>query len=101
MSDRGLARPVFAILCIAVTAAGLMNVYGDNSEVVKQAERVACGREDCSVTVTRVERGPISQSFTFQTEITERGKGASGNTAAVTCRRAFWFVGDYECRRDE
>jgi hypothetical protein len=100
VSERGLARPVFAVICIAVTAAGLMNVYGDNADVMKQAERLSCGGEDCAVTVTRVERGPISQSFTFQTRITERGKPASGSTVDVTCKRAFWFVGDYECRRD-
>ncbi len=98
MAERsGLSRAVVAALCLGVTALGLANTYGDNSGVVAQAERAACGSGTCSYEKLREERSPLSQSFTFQVKLTERGK-ERGATADVECRRPYLLVGDYACR---
>ena len=78
-------------LCIAVTAAGLINVYGDNAEVIALAETAACGAPECSVQLTQMSRNPIEQAFTFQTSKKDQ------TVARVSCRRAFWLVGEYSC----
>ena len=89
-----LLRPIVSTVLIGATLLGLINVYGDNRDVVQQAERVACGSESCSVNMTRMERNPISQNFTFQT----RQKGQRAAAIDVTCQRTAWLLGDYVCR---
>lgn len=96
-SSRSIVRPLVFALCIGVTIAGLLNVYGDNQEVVAKAETAACGGEACAVTMTRLERSAISQTFTFQTRLIEKGRSADGATVDVVCKRAFWLVGEYAC----
>jgi hypothetical protein len=78
-----------------VTAAGLLNVYGDNADVIERAKRAACGSGDCNTAMTRMGRTPFAQSFTFQ--IAPNSHTAS-NSVEVECKRQFVFVGDYECR---
>lgn len=83
-------------LCLGLTALGLANTYGDNAEVVKLAQKQACGAEGCSFETLRQERSPFSQSFTFQVRITEKGK-QRGATADVKCARSYVLVGAYGC----
>jgi len=92
-----LARPVITVVLLGATALGLINVYGDNRDVVKQAERVACGSEQCSANMTRMERNPISQNFSFQTKLR---KAQSSKSVDVSCRRTAWLFGDYVCQVD-
>ncbi|MBN1608055.1 MAG: hypothetical protein JW940_15580 [Polyangiaceae bacterium] len=89
-----LLRPIISTVLIGATVLGLINVYGDNRDVVKQAEYVACGAEHCSANMTRMERNPISQSFTFQAQ----QKGRRSSAVDVTCQRTAWLLGDYVCR---
>jgi Tfp pilus assembly protein PilV len=89
-----LLRPIISVVLIGATLLGLINVYGDNRDVVQQAERVACGSEQCSTNMTRMERNPISQNFTFQTH----PKGQRAAAVDVTCQRTAWLFGDYVCR---
>ena len=96
-SSRNIVRPLVFALCVGVTIAGLLNVYGDNQEVVGKAETAACGGAACAVTMTRLERSAISQTFTFQTRLVEKGRSTDGTTVDVVCKRAFWLVGDYTC----
>jgi hypothetical protein len=84
-------------LCIGVTIAGLLNVYGDNQDVVRKAESTACGGESCSVTMTRMGRTPFSQSFSFQTQRTTQKHAGAAASADVECKREFVFVGEYGC----
>ena len=93
-----LLRPGLSIVLIGATVLGLINVYGDNRDVVKQAERVACGSERCSVNMTRMERNPISQNFSFQTQPLQ--KGQRGSAVDVTCQRTAWLLGEYVCRTE-
>jgi hypothetical protein len=95
--NRNWFRPLFMALCVGVTAAGLLNVYGDNADVIGRAQTVACGSPGCAVTMTSMTRSPLAQEFTFQTRLT--AKGASPVEVAIACRREFVLVGDYRCQR--
>jgi hypothetical protein len=66
---------------------------------VGKAETAACGGAACAVTMTRAERSAISQSFTFQTRLVEKGRSDDGASVDVVCQRAFWLVGEYTCTR--
>jgi hypothetical protein len=99
MAERsGLSRALVTAFFLGVTALGLANTYGDNSEIVTKAQRAACGSGACSYEKLREERSPLSQTFTFQVKLTERGK-ERGATADVECRRAYVLVGEYACKR--
>lgn len=95
--SRGALRNAFSVLLFAGTALGLYNVYSDNTDVRALGEKAACGERPCKATVTRESRSPVSQSFTYQTELTEKGKPQRGASVDVTCQRAFYLVGEYRC----
>jgi hypothetical protein len=98
MSDsKRLIRPVVWILVVGATALGLYNVYGDNADVVAQAEQVACGAAKCAVSMTHQERAAWGQKFTFQTSLEEKGK--KYETVDVSCSRSMVLVGEYSCAR--
>ncbi|HTQ02857.1 MAG TPA: hypothetical protein VMI54_03330 [Polyangiaceae bacterium] len=98
MAERsGLSRAVVAAVCLGVTAVGLANTYGDNADVVALAQRTACGSGSCSYETLRQESSPLSQSFTFQVHLTEKGRERAASTD-VECRRAYVLVGEYACK---
>jgi hypothetical protein len=91
MAERGFVRPLVFVICLAVTAAGLVNVYGDNSEVQSSAEREACGGQNCTPRLLRMERSPFRQAFSFQTD--------RDSTVDVSCKREYVLLGEYGCVR--
>lgn len=98
MAERsGLSRALIAAVCLGVTALGLANTYGDNTDVVTLAQRTTCGSGSCSYETLRQERSPLAQSFTFQVRLTEKGRERAA-TADVECRRAYVLFGEYACR---
>jgi hypothetical protein len=94
----GFVRRLGSVLLIAGTVLGLYNVYADNTEVRVLAERTACGERDCTARVTRESRSPISQSFTYQTELTEKGRPRRQASVDVECQRAYYLLGEYSCK---
>ena len=72
---------------------GLYNVYSDNSDVVARAESVACGKQNCSVQMTRQERNPFAQTFAFQTSVRDQ------STVEVRCVRSMFLLGEYDCQK--
>lgn len=87
MNASGFVRPLLSVLLLTLTVLGLLNVYGDNADVVRQAEGIACS--GCSPHMVQMGRSPISQTFAFQTE---------GSTVVrVTCKRALVLLGEYAC----
>ena len=94
----GIVRPLVTALCVAVTVAGLLNVYGDNDETVIQAQTAACGAPDCTQAMTRMSRTPFAQSFTFQTR--DDPKGRPAHSVDVSCSRQLVLVGEYTCKRE-
>jgi hypothetical protein len=97
MEGRTLFRALVAVLCIAGTALGLANTYGDNSDVKALAQKTACGSPNCSITVLREARSAFSQSFGFQTALAEKGKSQRSASVDVECKRKQVLIGDYEC----
>lgn len=97
MAGRTLVRALVAVLCIAGTALGLANTYGDNSEVKALAQKTACGSPNCSVSVLRESRSAFSQSFGFQTTLVQKGKNGQSASVDVECKRKQILIGDYEC----
>ena len=84
-----MIRKVVSALLLLATILALYNVYGDNTELVKRAEGLACGGK--CVRLLRAQRTPIEQSFTFQTSLQPT------RTLEVRCQRALLFAGDYAC----
>ncbi len=92
----GLTRMVVAAVCLGATALGLANTYGDNADVVGLAQRTACGSGNCAYETLRQSRSALSQSFTFQVRLTEKGRERAA-TADVECKRAYVLLGEYAC----
>jgi hypothetical protein len=86
----GFVRSSLSVLLLLATVIAVYNVYGDNAELVKTAEALACGKAPC-VRLLRAKRTPIEQSFTFQTNL------SPPRTRDVSCERAFLLVGDFAC----
>ncbi|HEY3235127.1 MAG TPA: hypothetical protein VGJ84_10430 [Polyangiaceae bacterium] len=101
MSERrsSILRTTVTLLCIGVTVAGLINVFGDDSAVRALAESTACRGQKCSAQITHGSRNPIQASFTFQTTLTEPEKPPHTENVDVDCQRSYWLVGDYKCER--
>jgi hypothetical protein len=83
-------RAALSVLLLLATVLAVYNVYGDNADVVKTAEALACGSAPC-VRLLRAERTPVKQSFTFQTSL------SPPRTREVNCERAFLLVGTFAC----
>jgi hypothetical protein len=97
MEAKSLFRAVFAMICLAGTALGLANTYGDNSEVKALAQKTACGAPNCTVGDLNQARSAFSQSFGFQTALVQKGKSGQNASVDVECKRKFVLIGDYEC----
>ena len=85
----GYAQLLVFALCVLVSVGSLINVAGDNTDVLSAAGAVACGGDPCAATATRAQRTPLAQTFDFATK-----KG----TKTVVCARAFVLLGDYACK---
>lgn len=94
MSDsRRLFRPVISVVLLSATALGLINVFSDNAAVVALAKQTACGHSTCKAQTTKMSRNPIAQDFTFATRLKHAG------TVRVSCHRAYYLLGAYQCSR--
>jgi hypothetical protein len=87
-----IRRIVLPVLFIGLTALGLLNTYGDSTNVQKLASDTACGTPPCEVRMTEFSRSPLSHEYSFQV-------GKHGDMVQVTCARAFIFLGDYACKK--
>lgn len=90
-----LVRPLITVTLLGLTVLGLINVYGDNTEVLLQAKRVACGGQECPTQLTRLERNPLGQTFDIVAEPKGARKGSV--TATVKCARTRILIGEWEC----
>ncbi len=91
MEAKQLVRPVLSLLVLSSSACFIYNAMGDDTELRREASRVACGADGEEVSPWRVGRYPIWQSYGFR---------CSSGSVDVTCTRAFYLVGDYTCRWD-
>ena len=97
MEARTAVRAVIAVVCLGATVLGLLNTYGDDSEVKALAEKTACGAPSCSVSLLHEARSAFTQSFGFQTSLAEKGKASKSASVDVECKRKLLLLGDYEC----
>lgn len=95
-SAKQFFRPIVTLLLIAITVMGLLNVYGDASEVVALAERIVCDGSSCPTRTTRIERTPFSHEYDL---VATRAEGTKSRTvsATVRCSRAYVLVGAWSC----
>ena len=97
MAERSLIRSLTSVLLLGGTGLGLYNVYADNADLKAHAEKVACGDRPCKASITRESRSPLSQSFSYQTELSEKGKPRRSASVDVECKRAYLLLGEYNC----
>jgi hypothetical protein len=84
------ASTALTIVCVTVAGLGLYNVYADNADVLREAQRVACGADGpaCGAQMLSETRTPFGQTFSIHLPT---------RTAEVNCRRAAILVGNYAC----
>lgn len=86
-------RPIISLLLVGASVLGLINVYSDNSEVLAQAKRVACGDKECPTQLTELNKTPLSHTYTL---VAEEAKHRNV-THIVKCQRAQFLFGDWRC----
>jgi hypothetical protein len=80
------------VLLGGLVTGGLLaanNVFGDASDAIDLAGRVACGSAPCKPEIAWHRRGPIRQRLQFLID----GK----SSVEVQCQRVFWLVGAFDC----
>ena len=87
---RAVTKTAISILCLVGSGLAIYNVESDNSAVVEMAEEEVCSGS--CVRTLQVERGPLSQSFVFQTSI------QPPKQARAKCTRQFFLFGEYSCQ---
>jgi hypothetical protein len=85
------------LLCLAGTALGLNNTYGDDTELKALAEKTACGNAGCSVKMLNEHRSAFSTAFGYQTSLVQKGKTDRSASVDVECRRTYYLLGEYHC----
>jgi hypothetical protein len=95
--SRGVLRSVGSVVLLVATALGLYNVYSDDSDVQALAKKVACADRPCEAKLARQSRSPLSESFTFETELTDKARPHRSASVDVECRRALYLIGEYTC----
>ncbi|MBM4361996.1 MAG: hypothetical protein FJ104_04905 [Deltaproteobacteria bacterium] len=85
-----MARTIFSLVLVVLTALGLWNTYGDATEVQAKAREVACGAPGCPGELRQFSRSAIGQEYLFDTK---------SGSVAVSCSRAAIFVGDWACQK--
>jgi hypothetical protein len=85
------------VICLAGTALGLNNTYGDDTELKALAEKTACGSPQCSLKMLNEHRSAFNAGFGFQTSLVQKGKADRSASADVECRRDYYLVGEYHC----
>lgn len=84
-----ITSAIILALCVVITLATVVNVFGDNQDVIEKAEKAICWNVDkCKYAKTQMVRTPLGQSFTFE---------ADGKSAEVVCRRSAIIFGEYSC----
>ena len=89
-------RPLLTVFLLAITALGLINVYGDASDVVALAQKVACRGNSCPTRTTRIERTPFAHEYDLAATI-QNGKQSDTVSVTIRCARAYILAGEWNC----
>jgi hypothetical protein len=91
-----ILRPIISIVLLGATVLGLLNVFGDTTEVDVMSSSAACKAQTaCTTRVLRLSRTPIAQSYGYSV----REEGREPYESEVTCKRQWILAGDYSCSR--
>jgi hypothetical protein len=85
-------RVIIPFVLMGLTALGLMNTYGDATDVEKLAAETACGGKMCPVRMSEFNRTPFSHDYVYAV-------GKDGHRVSVKCAREWIFLGDYRCEK--
>lgn len=85
-------RPIISLVLIVLSVLGLINVYGDHTDVEAQARELACSGCRQEPTLRQVSRTPLSHEYHLVTETSE--------VVVVECARSAIFVGAYSCKKE-
>lgn len=88
-STKSYLRLFLAIACIVVSLAAMINVFGDNDEVLAKAKEIACAPK-AACDLARMDRSPFAQTFDFRT---------TPGSVTVKCTRGAIFFGEYACEK--
>jgi len=93
---RQFTRPLVTFVLLGATGLGLLNVYGDPSEVVALAQKTACRGTPCQTRTTRIERTPFAHEYDLAASVPS-GKQSTTLSATVRCSREYVLIGDWSC----
>lgn len=93
---RQFTRPIVTVFLLTITVLGLVNVYGDSSDVVALAQKVACRGISCPTRTTRIERTPFSHEYDLAATL-QNGKQTDTVSVTIRCTRAYVLAGDWSC----
>lgn len=88
-------RIILPVVLLSLTVLGLINTYGDATDVARLAAETACGGAQCAVEMREYKRSPFSHEYIYAVR---EGKTGSSNVT-VECARSAIFVGDYACKK--
>jgi hypothetical protein len=89
-------RPLLTLFLLAITGLGLINVYGDSSDVVTLAQKAACRGTDCPTRTTRIERTPFGHEYDLAATLQNAKKSETVNVT-VRCKREYVIAGNWSC----
>lgn len=90
-----IIRPLVSIALVGASVLGLINVYGDNTEVLAQAKLLACGGKECPTQLSQFDRTPIAQTYHIVAQ--EDAKKHLTVTHVIKCQREKYLFGAWQC----
>ncbi|MCA9598965.1 MAG: hypothetical protein KC776_36895 [Myxococcales bacterium] len=89
---RRIVRPIISLCLIGVTVLGFMNVYGDNTEVIRMSEDLACsGQDKCDAKIREMAKNPLWHTYRYSVP--------KVGDVTVQCQRSLYLVGEYSCQK--
>jgi hypothetical protein len=88
IAAKSYARLALACACIVVSLAAMINVFGDNADVLTRARALGCQKASCDL--ARVDRTPFAQTYDFR---------STTGLVTVRCARGAIFFGEYVCAK--
>ncbi len=88
---RKLVRLLLVVVAVGFTAGALINVFGDDASLRKDAEAVACPKGCPQAASIAYDRTPFAETASYE---------VPGGTITVRCARAAILFGPYSCVKE-
>jgi hypothetical protein len=93
--SKRIIRSLVSVLLVGASVLGLINVYGDNTEVLAKARQLACGGKACPTQLAEFDRSPIGQTYHIVAE--QDVKIHRSITHVIKCQREQYLLGAWQC----